>query len=61
MDLYERIALETEEIVTKNQKELVVTEYKTMEEEVNGIALKILLLLNENVNINKIYLTYLTN
>lgn len=61
LDLYERIALETEEIVTKNQKELVVTEYKTMEEEVNGIALKILKLLNEKVSINKIYLTNVTN
>ena len=61
LDLYERIALETEEIVTKDQKELVVTEYKTMEEEVNGIALKILKLLNEKVSINKIYLTNVTN
>lgn len=61
LDLYERIALETEEIVTKDQKELVVTEYKTMEEEVNGIALKILKLFNEKVSINKIYLTNVTN
>ncbi len=61
LELYEKIALEAEEFVTKDQKELVVTEYKTMEEEVNGIALKILKLLNLKVNINKIYLTNVTN
>ena len=57
LDLYERHALEVEEDTIPQEKELTVTEYKTMEDEVNGIALEILKLLKQNVNINKIYLT----
>lgn len=57
LDLYERHALEVEEDTIPQEKELTVTEYKTMEDEVNGTALEILKLLKQNVNINKIYLT----
>ncbi len=57
LDLFEKKALEVKEDKPTLQKELIVTEYKTMEEEVNGIALEILSLLKKNININKIYLT----
>ena len=57
LDLFEKKALEVKEDKPILQKELIVTEYKTMEEEVNGIALEILSLLKKNININKIYLT----
>lgn len=57
LDLYERHALGVEEDTMPPEKELTVTEYKTMEDEVNGIALEILKLLKQNININKIYLT----
>lgn len=57
LDLYERQALEVKETETVAEKELTVTEYKTMEDEVNGVALEILSLLKKNIDINKIYLT----
>lgn len=57
LDLYERNALDVKEEKAFQEKELIVTEYKTMEDEVNGIALEILKLLKKNININKIYLT----
>ena len=38
-----------------------IFEYQTMEEEINGIALKIISLLNKGVDINKIYLTNFSN
>ena len=56
LDLYERQALDIEKFPLPQEKELTVTEYKTMEEEVNGVAIKILKLLKANVNINKIFL-----
>ncbi len=57
LDLYERNALDVKEEKSFQEKELIVTEYKTMEDEINGIALEILKLLKKNININKIYLT----
>ena len=60
LDLYEQQALEITEQVPEQQKQLTVTEYKTIEEEVNGVALEILDLLQKNININKIYLTNIT-
>lgn len=57
LDLYERNALDVKEEKAFQEKDLIVTEYKTMEDEVNGIALEILKLLKKNININKIYLT----
>ena len=46
LDLYEKKALEIEESKPIEEKELTVTEYKTMEEEINGVALKIISLSN---------------
>lgn len=57
LDLFERIALGIDEIEKVESKELFVTEYKTMEEEVNGVALEILHLLKQGIDIHKIYLT----
>ena len=57
LDLYEKKALDQKEDSQVTPKELTVTEYKTMEEEVNGVALKILELLKKKIDINKIYLT----
>lgn len=57
LDLYEKKALEVEEVEKVPKKELTVTEYQTMEEEVSSVAIKILKLLEKGVNINKIYLT----
>ena len=61
LDLYEKKALEVEKKDPVEEKELTVTEYKTMEEEVNGVALKIISLIKKNVDINKIYLTNVTS
>ena len=61
LDLYEKKALEVEKKEPVEEKELTVTEYKTMEEEVNGVALKIISLIKKNVDINKIYLTNVTS
>lgn len=61
LDLYEKKALEVETKDPVEEKELTVTEYKTMEEEVNGVALKIISLIKKNVDINKIYLTNVTS
>lgn len=61
LDLYEKKALEVEKKDPVEEKELTVTEYKTMEEEVNGVALKIIFLIKKNVDINKIYLTNVTS
>ena len=61
LDLYEKKALEVETKDSVEKKELTVTEYKTMEEEVNGVALKIISLIKKNVDINKIYLTNITS
>ena len=57
LDLFERIALGADEIEERDRVDLFVTEYKTMEEEVNGVALEILNLLKQGVDIHKIYLT----
>ena len=61
LDLYEKKALEIEESKPIEEKELTVTEYKTMEEEINGVALKIISLLKKKVDIHKIYLTNVTS
>lgn len=61
LDLYEKKALEVETKDSVEEKELTVTEYKTIEEEVNGVALKIISLIKKNVDINKIYLTNVTS
>ena len=57
LDIYEQKALGVNQQSNPTPKELTVTEYQTMEEEVNGVALQILELLKKNVDINKIYLT----
>ena len=57
LDLFEQKALGVQQQCNLIPKELTVTEYQTMEEEVNGVALQILELLKKNVDINKIYLT----
>ncbi len=57
LDLFEKKALGVENSNQEKLKKLQVTEYKTMEEEVNGVALKILKLLKKGIDINKIYLT----
>ena len=57
LDLYEKKALNVEENPILVEKEFTVTEYKTMEDEVNGVALEILELLKKKVDLNKIYLT----
>lgn len=57
LELYERMALGVDDREEVPFKELVATEYKTMEDEVNGVALEILELLKQGVDIHKIYVT----
>ena len=57
LDLYEKIALGVEDIKPSTIPNFKITKYQTMEEEVNGIALEIIKLLKNKVDINNIVLT----
>ena len=61
LDKYEEEMLNTKIELPKSNLSNNVVECKTLEEEVNDVCLKILKLLNDGVDINKIYLTNITN
>lgn len=60
LDLYEEKALSVTANDDISYHPIKVVEYKTMEDEVNGVALEILELLKRNVDINHIYLANVT-
>lgn len=62
LDKYEEEMLHTKQEIPKDiSLKTSVTECSTMEEEVNYVCLKIIELLNKNVDINKIYLTNISS
>lgn len=56
LDLYEEKALNYKFEYQDSKITVPVYEYKTLEEEVNGVCIKIIELLNNGIDINKIYL-----
>ena len=60
LDLYEEEALNYKVDVPKSKLNAKVYEYNTLEEEVNAVCIKIIELLKEGININKIYLSNVT-
>lgn len=61
LDLYEEEALNYKFIIPDTELNTKVYKFNTMEEEVNFTCLKIIELLNNGIDINKIYLTNVTN
>lgn len=61
LDKYEEEMLNTKEILSKNTLKTPVVECNTLEEEVNYVCLSILNLLEKGIDINKIYLTNVSN
>ena len=57
LDLFEEKALNYKFTYKDSNINVPVIEYQTLEEEVNGICIKIINLINNGVDINKIYLT----
>ena len=57
LDLFEEKALNYKFTYKDSNINVPVIEYQTLEEEVNGICIKIIDLINNGVDINKIYLT----
>lgn len=57
LDLYEEKVLGLKEEVNEEFPKFKITEYQTMEEEVNGVALEILSLIKQNIDIKNIILT----
>lgn len=57
LDLFEEKALNYKFTYKDSNINVPVIEYQTLEEEVNGICIKIIDLINKGVDINKIYLT----
>ena len=57
LDLFEEKALNYKFTYKDSNISVPVIEYQTLEEEVNGICIKIIDLINNGVDINKIYLT----
>ena len=60
LDKYEEEMLQSKLTFSHKKLETKVVEYQTLEEEVNGVCLKILELLKKKVDINHIYLTNVT-
>ena len=60
LDLYEEEALNYKFDIPKSKLNTKVYEYNTLEEEVNATCLRIIELLNRGININKIYLSNVT-
>lgn len=61
LDKYEEEILNTKIEIPTSTINVPVTECKTLEEEVNDVCLKILGLINKGIDINKIYLTNISN
>ena len=57
LDLYEEKLFNTEVEYKVLEKDLVVKEYETIEQEVAGVASYIAKMIEENIDINKIYLS----